>query len=86
LASSLLGSNLCAYGTGPSLQVGDRTPSRTRGEWPTPPRWHAACDYFSQAGPGGLSNEEGDVGMYSILYIIGAIVVIIVVLRLLGLY
>jgi hypothetical protein len=32
------------------------------------------------------ANQEGGVEMYSILYIIGAIVVIIVVLRLLGLY
>jgi hypothetical protein len=31
-------------------------------------------------------HQEGGVEMYSILYIIGAIVVIIVVLRLLGLY
>ncbi|MCC7372389.1 MAG: hypothetical protein IT306_28505 [Chloroflexi bacterium] len=32
------------------------------------------------------ARQEGGVEMYSILYIIGAIVVIIVVLRLLGLY
>jgi hypothetical protein len=32
------------------------------------------------------STTEGDLRMYNILYIIGAIVVIIVVLRLLGLY
>ena len=31
-------------------------------------------------------HQEGGVEMYSILYIIGAIVVIIVVLRLLGVY
>ena len=36
--------------------------------------------------PPSLETWEGDAGMYSILYIIGAIVVIIVVLRLLGLY
>ena len=40
------------------------------------PEWHAFCLYRGQ--------RRRDV--YSILYIIGAIVVIIVVLRLLGLY
>jgi hypothetical protein len=33
-----------------------------------------------------ILTTEGDLRMYNILYIIGAIVVIIVVLRLLGLY
>ena len=33
-----------------------------------------------------LGSEQGGGDMYSILYIIGAIVVIIVVLKLLGLY
>ena len=37
--------------------------------------WHSFC-----------VDRTGEVPMYSILYIIGAIVVIVVVLRLLGLY
>jgi hypothetical protein len=44
------------------------------------------CHIHAQRGDQRLSPREGRKLMYSILYIIGAIVVIIVVLRLLGLY
>jgi hypothetical protein len=50
------------------------------------PNWHVtavtACEWYGSCEIGDLK----EVVMYSILYIIGAIVVIIVVLRLLGLY
>jgi hypothetical protein len=45
-------------------------------EAPGIPKWHTFC----------FCAGQGGADMYSILYIIGAIVVIIVVLRVLGLY
>jgi hypothetical protein len=59
-----------------SSRARDRTPSRAHlVKQDTGARWHGPC----------FRGQRRIIQMYSILYIIGAIVVIVVVLRVLGL-